>query len=148
MTLDEQILLDILNNIVTVPDQVKLDRTIDELGVLLAINVAPVDMGIVIGRSGSMSTAIKTIMKAVGKANNMIIRVMFNEPEGSTKGKTYSDNKGYYNDNAEAPVYQPTSPVAPAYSTPTAVEDDMMTPTPIVIKPTIIDTDLEDLVIN
>jgi uncharacterized protein len=158
MTLDEQILLDILNNIVTVPDQVKLDRTIDELGVLLAINVAPVDMGIVIGRSGSMSTAIKTIMKAVGKANNMIIRVMFNEPEGSTKGKPYSDNKGYYNDNAEAPLYQPTSSqasysnTAPAqYSVPAkvdSIDDDMMTATPITIKPTVIDTDLEDLVIN
>jgi uncharacterized protein len=148
MTLDEQILLDILNNIVTVPDQVKLDRTIDELGVLLAINVAPVDMGIVIGRSGSMSTAIKTIMKAVGKANNMIIRVMFNEPEGSTKGKPYSDNKEYYNNSAEAPVYQPNTQVAQSYSKPETIEDDMMTPTPITIKPTIIDTDLEDLVIN
>jgi uncharacterized protein len=157
MTLDEQILLDILNNIVTVPDQVKLDRTIDELGVLLAINVAPVDMGIVIGRSGSMSTAIKTIMKAVGKANNMIIRVMFNEPEGSTKGKSYSENKEYYNDNVEAPVYQPTSqstyssPAPAQYTTPAkieAIDDEMMTATPISIKPTIIDTDLEDLIIN
>jgi uncharacterized protein len=148
MTLDEQILLDILNNIVTVPDQVKLDRTIDELGVLLAINVAPVDMGIVIGRSGSMSTAIKTIMKAVGKANNMIIRVMFNEPEGSTKGKSYSENKEYYSNSSEAPVYQPTTPAAPTFSPAMAMEDDMMTPTPITIRPTIIDTDLEDLVIN
>jgi uncharacterized protein len=149
MTLDEQILIDILNNIVTVPDQVKIDRTIDELGVLLAINVAPVDMGIVIGRSGSMSTAIKTIMKAVGKANNMIIRVMFNEPEGSTKGKTYSENKSYYNNNAEAPVYQPTAPiVSQDYSVSTSIDEDMMTSTPISIKPTVIDTDLEDLVIN
>jgi uncharacterized protein len=150
MTLDEQILLDILNNIVTVPDQVKLDRTIDELGVLLAINVAPVDMGIVIGRSGSMSTAIKTIMKAVGKANNMIIRVMFNEPEGSTKGKTYSENKSYYNTSAEAPVYQPSTPVvSQEYSTSSSsIGDDIMTSTPISIKPTVIDTDLEDLVIN
>lgn len=148
MTLDEQILLDILNNIVTVPDQVKIDRTIDELGVLLAINVAPIDMGIVIGRSGSMSTAIKTIMKAVGKANNMIIRVMFNEPEGSTKGKTYSDNKNYYDNVADAPVYQPTTPATPTFSPSIALEDDMMISTPITIKPTIIDTDLEDLVIN
>jgi hypothetical protein len=82
----------------------------------------------------------------------MIIRVMFNEPEGSTKGKSYSENKSYYSDNAEAPVYQPTSPQS-SYSTPApakveAIEDDMMTATPIVIKPTIIDTDLEDLVIN
>ena len=148
MTLDEQILIDILNNIVTEPDQVKIDRTIDELGVLLAINVAPVDMGIVIGRSGSMSTAIKTIMKAVGKANNMIVRVMFNEPEGSTKGKTYSENKNYYNSNADAPVYQPTTPSSPTFSMASTVDDDMMTSTPISIKPTIIDTDLEDLVIN
>lgn len=143
MTLDEQILIDILNNIVTVPDQVKIDRTIDELGVLLAINVAPVDMGIVIGRSGSMSTAIKTIMKAVGKANNMIIRVMFNEPEGSTKGKSFSENKEYYNNTAEAPVYQSTTSQSVNYDS-----DPMLTPTPITIKPTVIDTDLEDLVIN
>ena len=149
MTLDEQILIDILNNIVTVPEQVKIDRTIDELGVLLAINVSPVDMGIVIGRSGSMSTAIKTIMKAVGKANNMIVRVMFNEPEGSTKGKSYSENKEHYNNNSEAPVYQPsTTSVVQSYSQSKIVEDDMMVPTRISIRPTIIDTDLEDLVIN
>ena len=42
-------------------------------------------MGIVIGRNGAMATAIKTLMKAVGKANRMNLRIRFLEPDGSTR---------------------------------------------------------------
>jgi len=84
-SLDEQILHQILINLVTVPEDVKIERKIDEQGVLLSIIVNSKDMGIVIGRNGSMATSIKTIMRAVGKANKMNIRIQFLEPDGTVR---------------------------------------------------------------
>jgi uncharacterized protein len=84
-TVDMDTLNSILKSLVTKPDEVKVNRQLDELGVLLSIQVDPQDMGIVIGRNGAMATAIKTVMKAVGKANNMNLRVQFLEPDGSLK---------------------------------------------------------------
>jgi predicted RNA-binding protein YlqC (UPF0109 family) len=84
-SLDEQILHQILINLVTVPEDVKIERKIDEQGVLLSIIVNSKDMGIVIGRNGSMATSIKTIMRAVGKANQMNIRIQFLEPDGTIR---------------------------------------------------------------
>ena len=84
-TVDMDALNSILKSLVTKRDEVKVNRQLDELGVLLSIQVDPQDMGIVIGRNGAMATAIKTVMKAVGKANNMNLRVQFLEPDGSLK---------------------------------------------------------------
>lgn len=81
-TIDLQVLKNILTNLVTVPADVKISRTLDEQGVLLSVTVNPQDMGIVIGRNGGMAMAIKTIMRALGKANRMNIRVHFLEPDG------------------------------------------------------------------
>jgi predicted RNA-binding protein YlqC (UPF0109 family) len=84
-TVDEQILILILNNLVTEPESVQIIRKIDEQGVLLSVIVNAADMGIVVGRNGSMASAIKTIMRAVGKAHQMNIRVQILEPDGSTR---------------------------------------------------------------
>ncbi len=89
-TVDVQVLSDILTNLVTSPEEVTVDRKVDEQGVLLSVTVNVKDMGIVIGRNGSMAMSIKTIMRAVGKAHNMNIRVQFLEPDGSTR---YSDKE-------------------------------------------------------
>jgi uncharacterized protein len=89
-TVDVQVLHEILINLVTSPDEVKIDRKVDEQGVLLSVTVNVKDMGIVIGRNGSMAMSIKTIMRAVGKAHNMNVRVQFLEPDGSIR---YADKK-------------------------------------------------------
>lgn len=89
-SIDISALEDILNNLVTYPDDVAIERKVDEMGVLLSVKVNSKDMGIVIGRNGIMASSIKVIMKAVGKANNMNIRVQFLEPDGSLR---YADKK-------------------------------------------------------
>ena len=81
--IEVQILTDILANLTTVPNKVIIDRIEDEQGILLTVKVDANDMGIVIGRSGSMATALKTILKAVGKANDLNVRITFLEPENS-----------------------------------------------------------------
>jgi len=84
-SIDVVVLTSLLKSLVTKPEEVKITRQIDEMGVLLSIQVHPQDMGIVIGRNGAMATAIKTLMKAVGKANHMNLRIRFLEPDGSTR---------------------------------------------------------------
>jgi uncharacterized protein len=84
-TIDETIITQILTSLTTKPDCVQISRSIDEQGVLLTVKVDATDMGIVIGKGGSMATALKTVIKAVGKANNNNIRIIFEEPDNSTK---------------------------------------------------------------
>jgi len=94
-SIDVVVLTNLLKSLVTKPEEVKITRQIDEMGVLLSIQVHPQDMGIVIGRNGAMATAIKTLMKAVGKANHMNLRIRFLEPDGSTRfvgRRTQSDS--------------------------------------------------------
>ena len=76
----EMIIKEIVNN----PDKVKVTRTVDELGVLLSVVVAPEDMGLLIGRSGSTAKAIRTLARIVGMRNNARVNLRIEEPEGST----------------------------------------------------------------
>jgi uncharacterized protein len=102
-TIDTSTLNSILNSLVTVPEKVDVNRKVDEMGVLLQVKVDPKDMGIVIGRNGVMATAIKTIMKAVGKANNMNVRIQFLEPDGTLKYGSKKDDKTSNSDQGEQP---------------------------------------------
>ena len=57
-SIDVVVLTNLLKSLVTKPEEVKITRQIDEMGVLLSIQVHPQDMGIVIGRNGAMATEI------------------------------------------------------------------------------------------
>jgi predicted RNA-binding protein YlqC (UPF0109 family) len=54
-TIDQQFIQYIVQSIVSQPDEVKIERSIDEKGVLLELTVAPDDLGRVIGKRGSAS---------------------------------------------------------------------------------------------
>ncbi|MEJ7660454.1 MAG: KH domain-containing protein [Hymenobacter sp.] len=56
----------VLKSVVDHPDDGHVDRTIDEMGVLISVNVNPEDMGKVIGKSGQTAKAIRTLLKVVG----------------------------------------------------------------------------------
>jgi uncharacterized protein len=84
-SVDVQVLQFILTNLVTLPEDVKITREIDELGVLVTVIVNANDMGLVIGKDGGMAKALKKVMKSIGKAHKMNIRVQFLEPDGSNK---------------------------------------------------------------
>ena len=92
-SVDYQTLENIILNLVTVPENVKISRDVDEQGVLLSVIVDSQDMGIVIGRNGMMANSIKTIMRAIGKANQMNIRVEFLEPDGSRRQVPRKDDE-------------------------------------------------------
>lgn len=69
------------------PNDVKIDRTLDEMGVLITLTVNPADMGKIIGRMGNTAKAIRTLLRIIGMKNNARVNLKINEPEGSTRGE-------------------------------------------------------------
>jgi uncharacterized protein len=94
--IDVDILKDVLSNLVTDPSHIEIHREIDEQGVLLSIRVNKNDMGIVIGRDGNMVNSLKIIMRGIGKAHGMNIRIRVLEADGSVY-------KGKAEENADTP---------------------------------------------
>lgn len=83
---DKEFLEFLVKAIVDHPEDVKVDRTIDERGVLLSLSVNPKDMGQVIGRQGSTARSIRSLLRIVGIKSNAHVNLKINEPEGSTRG--------------------------------------------------------------
>ncbi|MEK7624488.1 MAG: KH domain-containing protein [Patescibacteria group bacterium] len=75
----------LIKAIVDHPEEVKIDRKVDEMGVLLSLKVNPQDMGQVIGRQGSTAKAIRSLLRIVGVKNNARVNLKIEEPEGSTR---------------------------------------------------------------
>ena len=82
---DQEFLEFIVKSIVDKPDAVKVERTVDERGVLITLDVDAEDMGMIIGRQGSTAKAIRTLLRVVGARNNARVNLKINEPEGSER---------------------------------------------------------------
>jgi hypothetical protein len=82
---DQEFLEYLVKSIVDHPDDVKVDRKVDEMGVLLSLKVNPQDMGQVVGREGSTAKAIRTLLRIVGIKNNARVNLKIEEPEGSSR---------------------------------------------------------------
>lgn len=90
---DQNFLETVVKMLVDNPQDVKVDRKVDEMGVLITLDVNPADMGKIIGRSGNTAKAIRTLLRVVGMKNNARVNLKINEPEGSTRVPR-SDNPG------------------------------------------------------
>ncbi|MFZ3032055.1 MAG: KH domain-containing protein [Candidatus Moraniibacteriota bacterium] len=88
------------------PDDVKVERKIDEMGVLITLDVNPQDMGMVIGREGMTAKALRTLLRVIGARNSARVNLKINEPEGSLR-----------------PAREPRESFAPAADTPKPVEE-------------------------
>ena len=82
---DTEFLEYIVKAIVDNPDAVKVTRDVDERGVLILLDVAPEDMGMIIGRQGSTAKAIRTLLRVIGAKTNARVNLKINEPEGSER---------------------------------------------------------------
>jgi len=82
---DQEFVEYVIKSIVDHPDDVIVDRTIDEMGVLLTLTVNPEDMGQVIGRQGATAKSVRTLLRVIGAKNNARVNLKINEPEGSER---------------------------------------------------------------
>lgn len=80
---DQKFLEYVVTSLVDHPEDVKVNRTVDEMGVLLTLTVHKDDMGKIIGRSGATAKAIRTILRVVGMKNDARVNLKIEEPEGS-----------------------------------------------------------------
>jgi len=83
MEQDQQFVEMIVKAIVSHPEDVRTERTVDEMGVLITLHINSEDMGYVIGRQGQTARAIRTLLKIVGAKNNARVNLKIYEPEGS-----------------------------------------------------------------
>lgn len=85
MEQDVQFLEFVIKALVEKPEDVKIVRTVDEMGVLMTLDVNKDDMGKIIGREGNTAKAIRTLLRVVGMKNNARVNLKINEPAGSAK---------------------------------------------------------------
>lgn len=69
-SIDQQFVEYIVKSLVGNPDAVKVDRRIDEKGVLLELTVDPEDLGRVIGKRGATAQSLRTLLRALGTKND------------------------------------------------------------------------------
>ena len=81
-TSDKEFLEYIIKGLVDNPEDVKVDRKVDEMGVLLSLKVHPEDMGQIIGKAGSTARAIRNLIRIVGLKNHARVNLKIEEPEG------------------------------------------------------------------
>src|SRR5579872_3233174 len=79
---DQEFLEFVVKGLVEHPEDVKINRVVDEMGVLLTLDLNPEDMGKVIGRSGNTAKAIRTLLRVVGMKHNARVNLKINEPIG------------------------------------------------------------------
>ncbi len=83
---DQEFVEYIVKCLVDHPDDVKSERSVDEMGVLITLHLNPEDMGQVIGRQGQTAKSIRTLLRVVGAKRKSRVNLKIHEPEGSTRG--------------------------------------------------------------
>lgn len=82
---DQEFVEYVIKSIVDHPDEVKTERKVDEMGVLITLKVNPEDMGQIIGKEGSTARAIRSLLRVIGARHNARINLKILEPEGSAE---------------------------------------------------------------
>ncbi len=89
-TADQEFLEYVVKALVDHPEDVKIERKVDEMGVLLSLRVNAEDMGQIIGKGGSTARAIRNLVRIVGLKNHARVNLKIEEPVG---GKAESSGK-------------------------------------------------------
>lgn len=96
----------VVKNIVDHPDDVQLERTIDDRGVLLTLSVNPEDMGKIIGKAGGTAKAIRTLLRVLGAKDDARYNLKIVDPEGSERANAAAQ-RDESQDQDEAPADEP-----------------------------------------
>ncbi|MEI8061213.1 MAG: KH domain-containing protein [Candidatus Berkelbacteria bacterium] len=90
---DQEFVEMVVKAIVDDPKGVSTKRSVDEMGVLVELTVAPEDMGKIIGKEGRTAKAVRTLLRVFGAKNNARINLKIVEPEGSERPERKSDEE-------------------------------------------------------
>lgn len=97
-TIDQQFVEYIVKSLVGHPDDVIVERIIDEKGVLLSLTVNPEDLGRVIGKRGITAQSLRTLLRALGTKNDARYNLKIVNSDGGRDGEYSSNNDSYESD--------------------------------------------------
>ncbi|MNX28174.1 hypothetical protein D3C86_582730 [compost metagenome] len=106
-TIDQQFVEYIVKSLVGFPDDVVVERIIDEKGVLLTLTVNPDDLGRVIGKRGVTAQSLRTLLRALGTKNDARYNLkIINNDEERENYTAASDDLGdeAVNNSTDEPV--------------------------------------------
>ncbi|HWT39995.1 MAG TPA: KH domain-containing protein [Dongiaceae bacterium] len=109
-TIDQQFIEYIVKSVVGHPDDVVVERIIDEKGVLLTLTVNPEDLGRVIGKRGVTAQSLRTLLRALGTKNDARYNLKIVNNDGQT-GAVYSSEDASVSTEAVAVETSTDEPV-------------------------------------
>lgn len=70
----------VIANLVENPDDIIIEKSIDELGILITLKLNKEDMGRIIGKNGQTIKSIRTLLRVIAKKENQKINLKIIEP--------------------------------------------------------------------
>lgn len=113
--MDQEFVEYVVKALVSHPDEVKVERSVDDMGILLELSVNPEDMGKVIGKAGATAKSIRTLLRVLGSRGEARVNLKIVEPEGAEPRPERVSTAGA----TDAPV-APAAPVREAEPEPDA----------------------------
>src|ERR1700735_4576872 len=92
-SIDQQFVEFVVKSLVSKPDEVKIERRIDEKGVLLELTVDPEDLGRVIGKRGATAQSLRTRLRAMGTKQDARYNLKIVDPSGGFNRPSHDDNR-------------------------------------------------------
>lgn len=119
--IDQDFVEYVVKSLVSKPDAVEVNRTIDEKGVLLELTVDPEDLGRVIGKRGGTAQSIRTLLRALGTKNDARYNLKIVDTDGGSGARPTPAR-----DDSPAPAAEPSDSNDSSDDTTTAdeVEDN------------------------
>lgn len=99
-SIDQQFVEFVVKSLVSKPDEVKVERRIDEKGVLLELTVDPEDLGRVIGKRGATAQSLRTLLRALGTKNDARYNLKIVDNGEPRPERQHSDGSGIASDSA------------------------------------------------
>jgi predicted RNA-binding protein YlqC (UPF0109 family) len=122
-SIDQQFIEYIVKSLVGNPDAVKVERTIDEKGVLLELTVDPEDLGRVIGKRGATAQSLRTLLRALGTKNDARYNLKIVDVGGPRPPREDSSSQQTDDAAADADAMPADEPAAPEEAEPMPSED-------------------------
>ena len=113
-TIDQQFVEYVVKALVGHPDDVVVERLIDEKGVLLTLTVNPEDLGRVIGKRGGTAQSLRMLLRALGTKNDARynLKIVNNDGFTGSRGQAAQDDDGVVVDNSTDEPVESTSSYA------------------------------------
>jgi predicted RNA-binding protein YlqC (UPF0109 family) len=111
VSIDQQFVEFVIKSLVTKPEAVQIERTIDEKGVLLELTVDPEDLGRVIGKRGATAQSVRTLLRALGTKNDARynLKIVDNGVGGNSGGSSNRTTAAWGDDTSTSDETSDTS---------------------------------------